>query len=258
MMPRTPDHRMGFLDHLGELRWRLIRSSVAILAGAVVCWAYKERLVEMLMRPLAAAWRARALGTPTLHFASPVDPFVAYLKVALVGGILLAAPYVLLELWLFVAPGLYPRERRFAIPLLLASIACFFGGALFGWGVVFPIGLDYFIGFSGTLGGGAAALQPTLMMDNYLSLTTKMLFAFGLVFELPVFITFLALARVVTWKQLLKAGRWVVVGAFVVGAILTPPDVGSQILMTVPLIALYYLSVVIAYLIRPRPDAPKN
>ncbi|MCS6797503.1 MAG: twin-arginine translocase subunit TatC [Myxococcota bacterium] len=250
----TPDRpeddvEMGFFDHLAELRRRLLRALVGMIPTVAVGWAYKEQIMQWLVAPLALAWRRLGMGTPSLHFANPVDPFLAYLKVSLVAGLLLASPWIFWQLWAFVAPGLYRRERRLAVPFVLASTVCFAGGAIFGYVVVLPFGFETLLSFAGPLPDGAGSLQPTLMVDEYLGFAVKMLVAFGLSFEVPVVTTFLAAAGIVDWRALLRFGRWWLVAAAVLAAILTPPDVGSQLLMLGPLVGLYYLGVLLAFLI---------
>jgi len=244
-------HRMTFLEHLGELRKRLARSLFFLVIGVSVAYFYKEKLLAFLSKPLRLAYKSRGMGVPNLNFADPVDPFLSYLYLSLVGGFFLVAPLILYELWAFVAPGLYTREKRLAIPFVFFSSICFVGGAFFGYETVLPIGFDFFLGFAGEVGSGLE-LRPVLMMEQYLAFTTKMLLAFGIVFELPLFITFLAIAKVVNWWQLVKFSRWFLVIAVTMGAILTPPDVTSQMLMSVPLVALYFLSIVLAALFGPK------
>jgi sec-independent protein translocase protein TatC len=243
------DVEMSFFDHLGELRSRLIRALWALVPGVALGWIFKEELLDFLLDPFVAAWRTQGLGEPSLHFANPIDPFVAYLKLALVAGALFAAPWIFWQLWGFISPGLYRREKRLAIPFVLASTLCFVGGAFFGYAVVFPLGFETFLGFAGMLPSGSIRIQPTIMINEYLSFATRMLLAFGITFEIPVVVTFMAAAGIVTWRQLLSFGRWWVIIATLLASLLTPPDVGSQVLMLGPLIALYFMSVGIAFVI---------
>jgi sec-independent protein translocase protein TatC len=251
------DTPMTFLEHLGELRTRLIRALLGCIPGMIVAWEYKERLLELLLEPLVKAWLQLGLGQPAIHFSNPVDMFVAYMKIAATVGLLIASPWVFWQVWGFIAPGLYRRERLYAIPFVLASTICFAGGAYFGYMVVFPMGFETFLGMAGALPSGVVKVQPTLMINEYLGFATQMLIAFGTVFEVPVVVSFLALVGMVNWKQLLSFGRWWVVIASVLAAILTPPDVGSQMMMMVPLVALYFVSVGIAYFIGPKPPEPE-
>ena len=247
------DVAMSFMEHLEELRKRLIYSFLGILPGMSVAWWYKEEILSLLVRPLAQAWRRLGLGEVSLHFANPVDPFVSYLKIAAVVGALFSSPWIFWQIWAFISPGLYRRERRYALPFVIASTLFFAGGAVFSYHFVFPLGFETLLGFAGMLPDQSMRIQPTLMIGEYLSFALRMLVAFGVVFEVPVVVTFLAAIGVVNWKQLLRFGRWWLVIAAVLAGILTPPDVGSQMMMMVPLVGLYFLSVGLAYFIGPKP-----
>ncbi len=246
------DLPMTIWEHLGELRTRLFRSILGLLPATLIAWEFKEQLLSFLVQPLTRAWRVLGLGEPTLHFANPVDPFIAYMHISVAVGFIFASPWIFYQAWSFIAPGLYSREKRYAIPFVLASTIFFAGGAFFGYSVVFPLGFETLLSMGGMLPTGDLRVQPTIMINEYLSFATQMLLAFGVVFEVPVLISFLALAGVVNWRQLLTFGRWWIVIAAVIAAILTPPDVGSQLMMMVPLVVLYYLAVVVAYLVGPK------
>lgn len=248
------DEPMSLMDHLAELRTRLVRSLLGMIPGVTVAWMYRAELLEWLVAPMSKAWKQLGLGEPTIHFANPVDLFVAYMQIALVFGLLAASPWVFWQLWGFIAPGLYSREKRFAIPFVLASTLFFAGGALFGYSMVFPPAFEQFLGMAGALPANSIRVQPTIMIDEYMGFTTRLLLAFGLVFEVPVVVAFLAMAGIVNWKQLLMFGRWWILIASVIAALLTPPDVGSQMMMLVPLVVLYYLSVGVAYVLGPKPS----
>jgi sec-independent protein translocase protein TatC len=242
------DLYMGFFEHLGELRSRLVKALLGVVPGVALGWLFKERLLDLLVEPLITAWKKRGLGDPSIHFANPIDPFVAYLKMAIVAGVLVASPWIFWQLWKFVSPGLYRRERRLAVPFVLASTLFFVGGSLFGYTVVFPLGFETFLGFAGKLPSQSVEIQPTIMINEYLSFSTRLLLAFGIVFEVPVVITFLSAAGIVDWRQLLKFSRWWILVATLLSALLTPPDVGSQMLMIGPLVGLYFISIGFAWL----------
>lgn len=227
-----------------------------LVPAMIITWSFKERLMEVLVHPLTIAWRHLGLGAPQLHFANPVDPFVAYLQISMVGAVLLCSPWIFWQLWAFVAPGLYRREKRLAIPFVLASTLCFAGGSLFGYLVVFPLGFETLLSFAGMLPNQSLRLQPTLMIHEYLGFALRMLLAFGVVFEVPVVITFLAAIGMVNWRQLLRFSRWWVLIASIIAAVLTPPDVGSQLLMLGPLVALYFVGIGFAALVGKAPDKP--
>lgn len=267
------DQPMTFLEHLEELRRRLIYCAIALLASTVLAYLISDLLFAWLVRPLAQAWRDAGLGRPRLHFANPIEPFATHIKVALLGGVFLAVPVIFHQLWCFVAPGLKPTERRYVIPFTLLSTLCFVGGACFGYFIVFPLGFRFLLGFARadtgalqralaavgvTMGqGGLVALEPTLMMSEYFALVWRLLVAFGAVFELPLLLCLLALAGVVTHRALWRWNPYFIIVAFVLGAVLTPtPDVLTQALMALPLIALYNVGIAIAWLVARRRSAP--
>jgi sec-independent protein translocase protein TatC len=241
---------MTFFEHLEELRTRLIRSLIPFLPAFVAAWIYREEVFSLMVVPLNTAWQSMGLGTPKLHFASPVDPMVVYLKQSAIVAFLMASPWVFYQFWAFISPGLYSKEKRYVIPFVLASTVCFTIGGLFGWFYIFPPTFATLMDFSGKLPGGVVEIEPTLMMGEYISFIAQMLFVFGITFEVPVIIVFLSLAGIVTSKQLMKFGRWWVVVASVLAAILTPTqDALSMLLLMGPLIGLYYLAVGVTYFI---------
>ena len=242
------DVEMGFFEHLGELRTRLVRAVWGVVPCVGVAWAFKEKLLELILDPLLFAYRKNGIE-PEIHFQSLLDPFVAYLKIAIIAGVLAASPWIFWQLWGFLAPGLYRREKLLAIPFVLASTLFFAGGALFGYFIVFPFGFQTFLEFAGPLPSGELRLTPTIMIDAQISLSVRMLLAFGVVFEVPVIVSAISALGLVSWRGLLKFGRWWVIIATVIAAVLTPPDVASQMMMLIPLIVLYFLSVGVAFLI---------
>lgn len=250
MSDAPEEHTMTFWEHLEELRSRIIRALLAVFVGVVVVWIYREKLLVILTAPFVEAWNQGKLGgTASLHFPAPAALFVAYIKIALVGGFILALPIILYQLWMFVAPGLYSREKKLAVPFVFVSCALFAGGAYFGWRFAFPLAFQYLLGFAGPVAGTEFAVTPTVMVGDYIEFVSRMLLAFGAAFELPVLIFFLSLARVVTHKQLIKFFRYFIVVAFIVAAVITPPDVTSQFLLAVPLVALYGVGIVLAWII---------
>jgi sec-independent protein translocase protein TatC len=263
-----PEKLMSFSEHLEELRSRLKYCAYALVVAMFVAYYFSELLFVLLAQPLINSWAEAGLGTPKLNFASPIEPFFTYMKISLIAGAFAASPVIFYQLWAFVAPGLYKTEKRYVLPFVTVSAVLFIGGAAFGYFVVFPFAFRFFLGFAKTnmgsmekLLGGAVKisvqkpfdLTPVLMMGEYFSLVWKLLLAFGLIFELPVLISFFALVGIVDHRKLWRFNRYFVIIAFVVGAILTPgPDVISQVLMSLPLILLYNLSIGLAYLISRR------
>lgn len=242
------DVQMSFFDHLDELRTRLIRATYLFVPAVAIGWIFVEKIMDFLSIPFGRAMAKLHQPQSELHFLGLTEPFVIEMKVALVVGFLISSPWVFWQAWAFIAPGLYAKEKRYAIPFVLFSTFCFIGGAVFGYYAVFPSAFETFLGFSVNLPMAGVRITPTITLSEYLDFTTTMLLAFGVVFEVPVVVTFLAVTGIVDWRQLLKFGRWFIVIAAVLAAVLTPPDVGSQITMLVPLIALYYLSVLLAFI----------
>ena len=243
------DLEMGFFEHIGELRTRLIRAVLGAIPTICVAWVWKEELLQFLLQPWIQAWAKLGLGRPTIHFSGPMDMVVIYLKNSVIAGLVMASPWVFWQVWGFISPGLYRREKRMAFPFVLASTLCFLGGVTFGYFIVFPEAFRTFLEYAGQLPGDTIQIVPTVMITEYTSFIAELLLGFGVVFEVPVVVSFLAAIEMVTWRGLLNFGRWWVVIASVIAAILTPPDVASQLMMLVPLVVLYYAAVFIAFFI---------
>lgn len=245
---------MSFWEHLDELRVRLTRAALAYVVAIFVAWYFKDQLLHILWIPFEQSWiEQKVPGEPQLHFAAPGDAFLAYFKLSMIAGVLLAAPVIFWEIWGFVAPGLYKKERLWGIAVVFASTFFFVGGALFGWKMAFPISFQYFLGLTGDAAAAGVRMQPTVMVGEYLDFVGQMLLAFGIIFELPLFLTVLSMVGIVNYLTLIRFGRWFVMIASVVGAVLSPPDTTSMIVMTVPLIGLYFISIGLAYIFGKRP-----
>ena len=227
---------MPFLAHLDEMRRRIIRSVVAAFLGMLACYAFAEKFFDWLMLPLY-----RALPEASkLIYTAPHEAFFTYIKVAFVAGIILTSPYIFYQMWLFVVPGLYSHERKYIMPIAFCSALFFVCGAFFGYGVVFPYGYKFFMSFSDVY------IQPMITMREGLSFAIRLLLAFGVVFELPLVIFFLARLGIVTSKGLRKQRKYAILIAFVLSAMLTPPDLVTQTFMSGPLIVLYELGIWVA------------
>jgi sec-independent protein translocase protein TatC len=228
------DDKLPFTAHLEELRNRLVVCFVAVAVAFAAAYFFKERLFQILVSPLI-----QVMGSgETLVYTGLPEAFFTFLKVAFLASLLVASPVILYEFWMFVAPGLYDKEKRLLIPIIFLSSLFFIGGALFGYFVVFPFAFKFFLGFATDI------IRPMPSMKEYLSFASKMLLAFGLVFELPLVLTFLAKLGIVSVDFLKKNRKYALLLAFIVGAILTPPDVISQILMALPLLVLYEISII--------------
>jgi sec-independent protein translocase protein TatC len=226
--------KIPFTTHLEELRKRLIVCFIAVGVGFVLSYFFKEKLFQILTRPLISVMQSG----DKLIFTGLPEAFFTYLKVAFLSGIILAAPVIFYEFWMFVAPGLYDKEKRLMVPVVVLSTVFFVGGSFFGYFVVFPFGFKFFLGFASEI------IRPLPSMREYLGFASKLLLAFGLVFELPLIITFLAKLGMVSVSFLKKNRKYALLLFFIGAAILTPPDVVTQIMMALPLILLYEISII--------------
>ena len=229
------EEKSPFTEHLGELRDRLIHAFIAVGLGFVVAYFFKEQLFDILTAPLVTAMAKS--GNATLIFTGLPEAFFTYLKVALLAGIILATPVLFYEFWMFISPGLYREEKKYMLPIIILSLIFFTGGASFGYFIVFPYGFEFFLGFT------TETIQAMPSMKEYLSFASKMLLAFGFVFELPLVLTFLARMGIVTPAFLKKNRKYALLLFFVGAAIITPPDVVTQIMMAMPLILLYEIGI---------------
>jgi sec-independent protein translocase protein TatC len=238
------DEKQPFLKHLEELRNRLVVCVIAVGVGFVISYFFSERLFQILILPLKAVMPEGE----RLIFTHLPEMFITYLKVALITGILLSAPVIFYELWMFIAPGLYQNEKRFAVPFIVSSTILFVGGSLFGYFVVFPWGFKFFMGFSNDF------VRALPSVKQYFSFSIKLLFAFGIVFELPVVVFFLAKMGVVTPEILKKKRKYAILMTFVLAAVLTPPDVITQCMMAGPLVILYEIGIIVAKMARKKKE----
>jgi len=250
------DRAMTFWEHLEELRKRIIYMVVAFAGGGAAAWHVREKILVWLTAPFVTAWATSKVGGPaSLHFPAPQALFVAYVKLAVLGGFVFSLPILLYQLWAFVSPGLYSREKRFAIPFVVSSCSLFGLGAWFGWRFAFPAAFQYLLSFSGPV-GSAITIQPSVMIDEYIAFVSQMLLAFGAVFELPVLVFFLSVAGIITHHTLIRFARVFIVIAFVIAAVITPPDPLSQLILAVPLCLLYFFSIGIAWIFGRKEAAP--
>jgi sec-independent protein translocase protein TatC len=229
------DTTQPFLSHLEELRKRLVVCAIAVGAGFVLSYIFSEQLFSVLTLPLTEVLPPES----KLIFTSLPEMFIVYIKAALIAGIILASPVIFYEIWLFVTPGLYQTEKRYAIPFVLFSSILFSSGALFGYFIVFPYGFKFFMGFA------TEDIQALPSVKEYFSFAIRLLMAFGLVFEMPVVVFFLTKIGLITPEVMKKYRKFAILGAFIVAAILTPPDAATQLMMAVPIIILYELSIFI-------------
>ena len=224
------------LDHLIELRRRLLWSVVALGIAFAGCLYFARPIFGFLVQPLIAA------GQNRLIYTAVFEAFFVEIKVAFFAALMIAFPIIASQLWLFVAPGLYAKERRAFLPFLLMTPVLFLAGAALAYYVAMPLALHYLLGYQGDIGGIQQEALPGV--GNYLDFSTRFIFGFGVAFLLPVLLMLLERAGLVTRRQLKRGRRYAIVVAFVIAAVLTPPDVVSQLLLAVPLVALYEVSLV--------------
>jgi sec-independent protein translocase protein TatC len=249
------DRTMSFWEHLDELRRRLTRAAITYIIATFAAWTIRDKLLQQLWKPFREEWIAQKIpGDPSLHFAAPGDQFAAYFKLSMIAALGLSAPIIFWELWSFVAPGLYKKEKRWSFAIVFVSTLFFVGGGLFGWRIAFPISFSYFLGLTGEAAASGVNVVPTVMMGDYLDFTLQMLLAFGIVFELPLFLTVLSMLGIINYLTMIRFGRWFVLIASVIGAVISPPDTTSMIVMTVPLVGLYFLSIGLAYIFGQKPS----
>ena len=243
-MARSVDDRMPFMEHLGELRVRIMRAMYGLLAGTVIALPFSERIVDWLARPITR------LGYE-LVFTAPAEAFWVQMKVGLIAGVFIAAPVILWQVWAFIAPGLHGHERKYAVPFVLIGSVMFLAGGAFSLFVVTPYALTFLLGYA------RPGLKPMITIQNHIDFLLKFTLAFGAVFELPLALTLLARMGVVNARMLAKNRKYAILGAFVAGAVLTPtPDAFNQAMMAGPLIILYEVGIVCARIFGRKPAPP--
>lgn len=236
---------MSLLEHLEELRRRIIYALLAVLVAFGAAWAYAEAIFQVMERPIKEALRGNQLGEK-LVYTNPTDPFNIYLRIALIAGLFLASPVILYQIWMFVSPGLYRHEKRYILPFLFATVGLFLAGGYFGYRYVYPAALTFLINYG-------KDFTPMITVGEYTDLFLTVVVGMGVVFELPTLIFFLALMGVVDARFLASNFRYAVLGIFVVSAILTPTtDLVNLCMFAAPMIVLYGISIGIAWFVHPR------
>ncbi len=235
--------RMSLLQHLEELRKRLFVSAVAIAVGFGLCWWKSAEIFQFLQAPVI---KALPQGTK-LAYTQLTEPFMLYVNIALLAGVIVASPVILYQVWLFIAPALYKHEKRWALPFVIMSVVFFISGAAFGYYVAFPMVANFLV----TVGKD---FQPVIKIDDYLDILSKIILGLGLVFETPILIFFLARIGVVTEKWLLAKFRYAVLVIFIIAALITPtPDIPTQCAFALPMCGLYLLGVAMAWAFKKKP-----
>ncbi len=235
---------MGFLDHLEELRRRLVYSIAAVAVGFFACWWKVEWIYDIMQKPILDVLRAAGMSDK-LVYLNPTEPFNLYLKIAALAGLFVTSPFVLYQVWMFISPGLYRHEKRYVVPFMVSTILLFLTGGYFGYKVVYPQALGFLIHFG-------RQFQPMITISEYTSLFLSIILGMGLIFEMPILIFFLALMGIVTAGFMLRNFRYAILLIFIVAAIVTPtPDVLSMCIFAAPMVALYAVSVGIAWAVHP-------
>jgi sec-independent protein translocase protein TatC len=242
---KEPMPTMGFLDHLEELRKRLVQSIIAVAVGTAICWNYREKIYAVMQKPIMDALRNHNLAEK-LVYLNPTDPFNLYLKIAILAGLFLTSPFVLYQVWQFISPGLYRNEKRYVMPFMTSTITLFTLGGYFGYRIAYPRALDFFIGFSGQF-------QPMITVGEYTQLFLSIVLGMGLIFEMPILVFFLAFMGIMTPSFMVKNFRYAILIIFVLAAIVTPtPDIVNMCVFAAPMLALYGLSIGVAWLVHPK------
>ncbi len=234
--------QMSFLEHLEELRQRLMRCIIAVVVTTCVCFYFRDQIYGYLAAPLTAAL-THLHFPPKLVYVNPVDPFNLYIKLSIMGGVFLACPYILYQIWLFISPGLYKHEKRYIWPFILLTSSLFIGGGFFAYKLALPAAIEFLVRF-------AQQFQPMVEINEYFDLAIQIIVAVGLIFELPVAIMLLSLFGIVTPKFLWKNLRYAILITAVASAAIIPSnDLASIFIVWIPLVALYMLSILLSWLV---------
>jgi sec-independent protein translocase protein TatC len=231
---------MGFLDHLEELRGRIIKSLISIIIFSIAAYFFSEKLIDFITAPI-----------PEVYFMAPTEAFSTRIKISLIAGIIVSVPVIFYHAWKFIAPGLFEKEIKMIIPAVLSSTIFFLIGAVFCFLFVLPLSIKFLLGF------GTEKLKPMIKIKDYVSFVSYMILAFGAVFELPVISYFLGKMGIITPRTLTKGRRYAVTGILVLAAVITPPDVFSQFMLAGPLYFLYEVSIIVVRIIQRKKPVPE-
>jgi len=236
---------MGFLEHLEELRRRIIYSIIAVAVGFFACWGYAEKIYEIMQRPIMDALHRNGLSEK-LVYLNPTEPFNLYLKVGAMAGLFVASPFVLYQVWLFISPGLYRNEKRYVVPFMFSTVGLFMAGGYFGYKLVYPQALEFLIGYG-------KQFQPMITIGEYTNLFLTIIVGMGAIFELPILVFFLSLMGIITAGWMWRNLRYSILVIFIIAAILTPTtDILNMCIFAAPMVALYVLSIGIAWMVHPK------
>ena len=242
---------MGFLDHLEELRKRIVYSIAAVAVGFFACWWKVEAIYDIMQRPIMDALRANGMSEK-LVYLNPTEPFNLYLKIAALAGLFLTSPFVLYQVWMFISPGLYRKEKKYVVPFMVSTIALFSLGGIFGYKFVYPYALTFLINFG-------KQFQPMITVGEYTQLFLSVVLGMGLIFEMPILVFFLALMGIMSAGFMWKNFRYAILVIFIVAAIVTPTtDILNMCIFAAPMIALYAISIGVAWLVHPKQRAARR
>jgi sec-independent protein translocase protein TatC len=249
--PETKDQEknslpaMGFLEHLEELRRRIIYCIIAVAVGFFACWGYADRIYEIMQKPIMVALAHNGMSEK-LVYLNPTEPFNMYLKVAALAGLFVTSPFVLYQVWAFISPGLYRNEKRYVVPFMVSTVGLFIAGGIFGYKLVYPQALEFLIGYG-------KQFQPMITIGEYTDLFLTIIIGMGVIFEMPILVFFLSLMGIVTAGWMWRNLRYSILVIFIIAAILTPTtDILNMCIFAAPMVALYVFSIAIAYLVHPK------
>jgi sec-independent protein translocase protein TatC len=244
-LPHESLPAMGFLDHLEELRRRIVYSIISVAVGFFACWGYREQIYAIMQKPIMDALKANGMSEK-LVYLNPTEPFNLYLKIAALAGLFLTSPFVLYQVWMFISPGLYRNEKRYVVPFMVSTITLFSAGGLFGYKIVYPAALNFLIDFG-------KQFQPMITIGEYTSLFLSIILGMGLIFEMPILVFFLALMGIISAGFMWKNFRYSILVIFIIAAIVTPTtDILNMCIFAAPMVALYGLSIGVAWLVHPK------
>ncbi|OLB21705.1 MAG: twin arginine-targeting protein translocase TatC [Acidobacteriales bacterium 13_2_20CM_55_8] len=235
---------MSFLEHLEELRKRIIYSLIAVTVGFFACWNYHEFIFRFVQRPVMDALQRNGMAEK-LVYLNPTEPFNLYLKVAFLAGLFVTSPFVLYQVWLFISPGLYRNEKRYVLPFMFSTVFLFLGGGLFAYKMVYPAALNFLIDYG-------KQFQPMITIGEYTDLFLTIMLGMGLIFEMPILVFFLSMMGIVSPRWMWRNVRYSILVIFIVAAILTPTtDILNMCLFAAPMVGLYILSIGVAWIVHP-------
>src|SRR5579872_238462 len=248
--PSTEDEKesmptMGFLDHLEELRKRIVYSIISVAVGFGICWWKVEKIYDIMQRPIMEALHRNGMAEK-LVYLNPTEPFNLYLKVAALAGLFVTSPFVLYQVWMFISPGLYRHEKRYVFPFMFSTVALFLSGGLFAYKMVYPAALSLLIDYG-------KQFQPMITIGEYTDLFLTIMIGMGVIFELPILVFFLALMGIVNAGWMWRNLRYSILVIFIIAAIITPTtDILNMCIFAAPMVALYVISIGIAWLVHPK------